>query len=99
LYQSSGLRKSEFCRRHGMSLSTLSRYLQERQKSRSGGEDGGESRLVPVELAASDTLVSVGLLTLLLLKGRRIDIEFGYRPTSVSMEGLPMRFGGLTSRG
>ena len=78
LYQSSGLRKSEFCRHHGMSLSTLSRYLQERQKSRSGGEGGGQSRLVSVELAASDTVVSVGLLTLLLSKGRRVEVGCGF---------------------
>src|ERR1035437_3804247 len=51
LYQSSGLSRSDFCRRHGMGLSTLGRYLQRQKKSFSGSDGGDESRLVAVELA------------------------------------------------
>src|SRR5271165_4966696 len=43
----SGLRPSEFCRRHGVVLSTLNRYLRKRREAGSAGAGGA---LVAVEL-------------------------------------------------
>lgn len=50
-FMSSGMRRSEFCRSRGLSLSTLDRHLKKRRwkrKRRSAATDG---QLVPVELA------------------------------------------------
>jgi hypothetical protein len=35
LYQTSGMGRSEFCRSHGMALSTLNRYLKKQQNRQS----------------------------------------------------------------
>jgi len=42
LYRSSGMGRGEFCRRHGLSLSTLTRHLQKQfhQPHRTGEEAG-----------------------------------------------------------
>jgi hypothetical protein len=47
--------RGEFCRSHGMALSTLNRHLkkQPQRQEHSGGEGVGRSRLVAVELAAA----------------------------------------------
>ena len=49
----SGMRRSEFCRTHGLELNALIRYLKKhRDRQRPAGSDGVEqSRLVAVELA------------------------------------------------
>ena len=78
LYQSSGLSRSDFCRRHGMGLSTLGRYLQRQKKSFSGSDGGDESRLVAVELAPVDAVASAGVLTVLLSNGRRVEVGRGF---------------------
>jgi hypothetical protein len=51
LYGSSGMGGKEFCRSHGIGLSTLNRHL---KKQRAAGEDEFEPRrLVAVEVAVS----------------------------------------------
>ena len=47
----SGLRQSEFCRRRGVVLNTLKRYLKQDRKARR--TDAGCSALVAVEVAAA----------------------------------------------
>jgi len=84
LYGTSGMRRSEFCRRHGMSLSTLNRNLkkQEKQQSRAGKRDVERSRLVTVELAAPVSAVATGelsgALTVLMTNGRRVEVGRGF---------------------
>jgi len=62
LYQTSGMGRSEFCRSHGLGLSTLTRYLKKQQNRQSpAGSNGVEqSHLVAVELAGPVTTVSTG---------------------------------------
>src|SRR5712671_5130450 len=80
LYQTSGMGRSEFCRSHGMALSTLNRHLKKQQNRQSPtGSNGVEqSRLVAVELAAAVTMASVdefsGALTVLLSNRRRVEV-------------------------
>ena len=52
-YRSSQLPRQEYCRLHGIGLSTLDRYLQQwhRRQSQGGKEVAAEGRLVAVELA------------------------------------------------
>lgn len=52
-YRSSKLPRQEYCRLHGIGLSTLDRYLQQwhRRQSQGGKEVAAEGRLVAVELA------------------------------------------------
>ena len=79
LYGTSGMGRSEFCRSHGISLSTLSRHLKKpsgelRQKK--------PSRLVPVEVAVpslSDmNRKPASVLKVLLSKGRRVEVNCGF---------------------
>jgi hypothetical protein len=79
LYRASEMGRSEFCRSHGISLSTLSRHL----KKRSGELRHKEpSRLVPVEVAVpslSDvSRKPASVLTVLLSKGRRVEVNCGF---------------------
>ena len=54
LYRASGLGRSEFCRRHGLALSTLNRHLKKQQQQEHRGDGGvGRGPLVEVELAAA----------------------------------------------
>jgi hypothetical protein len=84
LYRASGLGRSEFCRRHGMALSTLNRHLQKQfqEVDRPDNDDDGRSPLVEVELAASVNPVRTVdrdcALTLLLFNGRRVEVDEGF---------------------
>ena len=79
LYGTSGMGRSEFCRSHGISLSTLDRHLK-----KSSGDLGHKqpSRLVPVELAvpsSSDVTVKPASgLAVWLSKGRRVEVNCGF---------------------
>src|ERR1035438_10738234 len=56
LYRKSGMGQSEFCRSHGMALGTLARHLkrQSGEQRLSANTKSVESRLIAVELAATD---------------------------------------------
>lgn len=77
-FEGSGLRRAEFCRRHGISLGTLNRYL----KRIRGQSDGihAQAGLVPVELAGSEsaTEFNCGALRLVLSRDRRIEVGAGF---------------------
>ena len=84
LYGTSGMGRSEFCRSHGMGLSTLTRYLKKQQSRQiPAGSNGVEqSRLVAVELADPVATVSAGeypgALTVLLSNRRRVEVGRGF---------------------
>ncbi len=84
LYRTSGMRRSEFCRSHGLGLSTLTRYLK-RQKDRensAGSNEVEQGRLVAVELAVPMATTSAGAspgaLTVLLSNRRRVEVGRGF---------------------
>jgi len=73
-YEASGLGRTEFCRTHALSLSTLSRYCKRRQAQ---GEAGGVGRWVAVELSGSHPANGSGGssgLTVVLSSERRIEV-------------------------
>jgi hypothetical protein len=78
------MKRAEFCRSHGLSLSTLDRHLkkQQHQPYRAGEEGGKLSPLVEVELSTAAVPVAVvergGILTVLLSKGRRVEVDRGF---------------------
>lgn len=76
-FASSGVRRTEFCRRHGMTLGTLHRYLGLCEQPDGGAAQGG---LLAVELAgrtlATDRDAGCGL-AVVLSRGRRIEVEVG----------------------
>ena len=83
-YRASGLRRSEFCRRHGLALSTLNRYLQKQfeEEARRDSDVVERGPLVEVKLAEVvnpvcnvDRLVS---LRVLLSNGRRVEVGDGF---------------------
>jgi hypothetical protein len=83
LYRTSGLGRSEFCRRHGLALSTLNRHLKkqlEHQEYRV--DDDVRSPLVEVKLAAAVSPACTGArpgsLMLLLSSGRRVEVGDGF---------------------
>ena len=44
LYRTSGMRRSEFCRSHGLGLSTLTRYLKRQKDREPGGKQGRRAK-------------------------------------------------------
>jgi hypothetical protein len=74
LFPSSGMGRQEFCESHGLSLSTLSRHLKKQAQGETGSGEGGESRLVAVELIRPGT----GVLTVMLRNGRRVEVGRGF---------------------
>ena len=87
-YESSGLSRVEFCRKHGLSLATLARY----RKRQAQGNTASGNRWVAVEVAgASSTLESRGNsgLAVALPGGRRIEVRCGFDcPTLVQLLGV-----------
>jgi hypothetical protein len=74
-FRGGDLTQNEFCRRQGLVLSTLGRYLRNERASR-GGREGG---LVAVELASKkgssgETIAGCGL-SVMLGSGRRVVVE------------------------
>jgi hypothetical protein len=79
--ETSGMGRSEFCRSHGMALSTLNRHLKKQQnrQNRTGGNVVEQRRLVAIEVASAVTTVSAGdytgALTVLLSNRRRVEVS------------------------
>jgi transposase-like protein len=74
----SGLRPSEFCRRHGVVLSTLNRYLRKRKEAGSAGAGGA---LVAVELTGVRPIQgqdTSSVLAVVVGSGRRIEVGAGF---------------------
>jgi len=84
LYRKSGMGRSEFCRSHGMALSTLVRHLKKQsgEQRLSGNGIAGESRLIAVELAAMSASAATGkqhcALAVLLSNGRKVEVCSGF---------------------
>ena len=84
LYRKSGMGRSEFCRSHGMALSTLARHLKKQsgEQRLSANTTTGESRLIAVELAAMSASAATekrhGALAVLLSNGRRVEVDSGF---------------------
>jgi len=84
LYRKSGMGRSEFCRSHGMALSTLARHLKNQSGEQRLSENpiAGESRLIAVELAATPASAATGkqhsALAVLLSNGRRVEVGSGF---------------------
>lgn len=82
-YEASGLGRTEFCRNHGLALSTLNRYCKRRQAH---PEADGAGRWVAVELSGSNPATgksgSSGL-TVVLSSGRRIEIRRSFDPSTL----------------
>jgi hypothetical protein len=82
--------RSEFCRSHGIALSTLNRHLKKQHKKNPiGDEDVSRSRLVAVELAGAPAPVAAaserqGALTVLLSNGRRVEVGSGFDDAMLS---------------
>src|SRR3984893_11869518 len=78
-FEGSGLNRSQFCRRQGLTLGVLNRYLQRRQVA--SGNDASGDGLVAVELAGkklgADRAASYGL-AVVLARGRRIAVSAGF---------------------
>lgn len=69
----SGLKKSEFCGRHGLTWSTLTRHLKKQEKKKA--ETPPASELVAVELCEKDRK---GGLLVVVSGSRRIEIHRGF---------------------
>jgi transposase-like protein len=83
-YKSSGLNRSQFCRRQGLTLGVLNRHLRLLATSGSGGRSG--DGLVAVELTdqkvGGERAASSGL-ALVLARGRRIAVSAGFDATTL----------------
>ena len=78
-FQSSGLRQNEFCRNHGLALSSLQRQLKKRRRDQ--GEVKESGGLVAVELSGQERTGkdrSSSALEVVLSGGRRIEVRPGF---------------------
>ena len=75
-FESGDLTQAEFCRRQGLVLSTLGRYLKQLRSPSAVASDG----LVAVELAVKkwDTVAAGCGLSVVVASGRRIVVEAGF---------------------
>lgn len=76
-FVSSGMRRSEFCRRRGLSFGTLARHLKRQQWKRKTRSTAAAGQLLPVELAVRE-LASSCALAVMLSGGRRIEVHPGF---------------------
>lgn len=85
-FAGSGLRQSEFCRRRGIVLNTLKRYLRKQRKARKDGATFGT--LVAVELATANPSQgdqeARSCLAVVLSAGRRIEVGAGFDATTLA---------------
>lgn len=88
LYRASGMGRSEFCRIHGLALSTLGRHLKKQSRAQSGSNGVVASRLVAVEVAATLARASTGnrtdVLTVLLFNGRKVEVGCGFKAETLA---------------
>jgi hypothetical protein len=78
-FEASGLRQNEFCRNHGLALSTLQRQLKKRRSDKNEVKEVG--RFVAVELARkepNENSRSSSALDVVLGGGRRIEVRPGF---------------------
>ena len=77
-FVNSGIRRSEFCRRRGLSLSTLDRHLRKGRWKRKRKSSPAAGQLVAVELAIrkspTEQEASCGL-AVVLAGGRRVEVR------------------------
>src|SRR5258708_20744566 len=96
-FESSGLNRSQFCRRQGLTLGVLNRYLLRRHAASGSGASG--DGLVGVELAGkklgAERAASCGL-AVVLARGRRIAVDPSFDPPTLqrSVQGLGEMQGG-----
>jgi hypothetical protein len=79
-YEASGLGRQEFCSRHGLSLSTLSRHCKRNRLRSQTKTPGG---LIPVEISATKQPHAnerCDELVVWLSGGRRIEVRGGFDP-------------------
>jgi hypothetical protein len=78
-FESSGMRRSEFCRSRGLSWGTLNRHLKRQRKKRPAVKPVGR-RLLTVELAGPNRTGQreSGGLAVVLATGRRIEVGSGF---------------------
>ena len=79
-YEGSGLGRQEFCKQHGLSLTTLSRHQKRKQLQT---ENATVSRLIPVEISPAkqaDGSERCGELLVWLSSGRRVEVRSGFDP-------------------
>ena len=88
-FESSGLRRREFCQKHDVAVGTLDLWRKRRRlkqgvvaghrlgarKVHSGAEVASSGRLVAVELAGTATS---GGLAVMLARGRRVEVSEGF---------------------
>lgn len=90
-YEASGLSRSEFCRTHGLSLSTLNRYCGRRRQAEAAGVN-----LLAVELCAQRPAASYAAdsgLAVIVAGGRRIEAARGFdAATLIQLLGVLERF-------
>ena len=80
-YATSGLSRQEFCRQHGLALSTLQRYRKRGQAPAVG------NRWLTVELSGANQARGSEAgsgLALVLSRGRRIEVGRGFDPETLS---------------
>ncbi len=79
-FEASGMGRVEFCRHHGLALSTMARYQRRRRQDQRG--DLGPERWVAVELSSPQPADS--RLAVVLAGGRRIEVGRGFDPQTLA---------------
>ena len=74
-YEASGISGVEFCRKHGLALSTLARYQRRREQGQDEG--AGPVRWLAVEVSGAHPAGASGL-AVVLTGGRRVEVGRGF---------------------
>lgn len=77
-YESSGQSRREFCRQHGLVLSTLDRYLRKQRAVSAANPDLVRSGLLPVKIATPAGGGAEKALVVVLPRGCKVEVGIGF---------------------
>lgn len=77
-YEASGQSRTEFCRSHGLVLSTLDRYLRKYRAVSGANPSLVGSALLPVKIAMPARGSAEKALAVVLPRGRKVEVDIGF---------------------
>jgi transposase-like protein len=77
-FASGGMPASEFCHRHGISRSTIHRYLRKQREQNQGNGAHGQFLAVELRPARANSPANSGGLTVGLANGQKIEVGRGF---------------------
>lgn len=83
-FETSGQTRVEFCHNHALAVSTLDRYLRRYRTGEVLKNNCAVSGLVPVEIAMPNRQPAERALTVILARGRKVEVGVGFDATTLA---------------